>query len=166
MSPAAHRRVARDRRGDRRRAIAYSYANGLLWAVGNGLISSTLVIYLALHLGAQRVAISALLAAPRLAGVPRLGAPAVFGRTINLQFHKAQDLRYGENPHQRAAFYRESHPAAGTISSAKQLQGKALSFNNIADTDAALESVRQFEQPACVIVKHATPCGVAVGGDC
>jgi phosphoribosylaminoimidazolecarboxamide formyltransferase/IMP cyclohydrolase len=85
-----------------------------------------------------------------------------FGPTFTLQGRKAQDLRYGENAHQQAAFY-VTHPVEpGTISSARQLQGKELSYNNIADTDAALECVKQFtDSPACVIVKHANPCGVA-----
>ncbi len=73
-----------------------------------------------------------------------------------------QTLRYGENPHQDAAFYRDQAPERGSLASAKQLQGKELSYNNIADSDAALECVRQFDEPACVIVKHANPCGVAV----
>lgn len=85
-----------------------------------------------------------------------------FPRTFNTQFTKAQDMRYGENSHQKSAFYVEKNPAAGSIATAKQLQGKELSHNNIADTDAALECVKQFEQPACVIVKHANPCGVAI----
>ena len=85
-----------------------------------------------------------------------------FSRTLNLNFIKAQDMRYGENPHQRSAFYTERAPQGASIATAQQLQGKALSYNNIADTDAALECVRQFDQPACVIVKHANPCGVAV----
>lgn len=89
-----------------------------------------------------------------------------FPRTFNSQFHKAQDMRYGENPHQKAAFYAERQPESGTISAAVQLQGKALSYNNIADTDAALECVKAFpESPACVIVKHANPCGVATSVD-
>ena len=89
-----------------------------------------------------------------------------FPRTFNSQFHKAQEMRYGENPHQKAAFYTEQQPESGTISAAVQLQGKALSYNNIADTDAALECVKAFpESPACVIVKHANPCGVATAGD-
>jgi phosphoribosylaminoimidazolecarboxamide formyltransferase/IMP cyclohydrolase len=83
-------------------------------------------------------------------------------RTINLQFNKVQEMRYGENPHQHAAFYTEKEPADACIATAKQLQGKELSFNNIGDTDAALECVKQFEEPACVIVKHANPCGVSV----
>lgn len=89
-----------------------------------------------------------------------------FPRTFNAQVHKAQDMRYGENPHQKAAFYTEKQPASGTISAAIQIQGKELSYNNIADTDAALECVKTFpESPACVIVKHANPCGVATADD-
>jgi phosphoribosylaminoimidazolecarboxamide formyltransferase/IMP cyclohydrolase len=84
-----------------------------------------------------------------------------FPRTYNAQFIKAQDMRYGENPHQNSAFYVEAKASEASISTAKQLQGKALSFNNIADTDAALETVKLFEQATCVIVKHANPCGVA-----
>ncbi|TDJ42008.1 MAG: bifunctional phosphoribosylaminoimidazolecarboxamide formyltransferase/IMP cyclohydrolase [Gammaproteobacteria bacterium] len=76
-----------------------------------------------------------------------------------------ETLRYGENPHQQAAFYIDQQAPAGSLATAKQLQGKALSYNNIADSDAALECVRQFEAPACVIVKHANPCGVAVADD-
>jgi phosphoribosylaminoimidazolecarboxamide formyltransferase / IMP cyclohydrolase len=82
--------------------------------------------------------------------------------TLPLAFDKAQDLRYGENPHQSAAFYREIGARGACISTARVLQGKDLSFNNIADADTAIECVRQFEEPACVIVKHANPCGVAV----
>jgi phosphoribosylaminoimidazolecarboxamide formyltransferase/IMP cyclohydrolase len=85
-----------------------------------------------------------------------------FPRTINFQYKHAQGMRYGENPHQNAAFYVESNLTEPGIASATQLQGKALSYNNIGDTDAALECVKQFEQPACVIVKHANPCGVAL----
>jgi phosphoribosylaminoimidazolecarboxamide formyltransferase/IMP cyclohydrolase len=85
-----------------------------------------------------------------------------FPRTINFQYQHAQTMRYGENPHQNAAFYVEAEVSEPGIASATQLQGKALSYNNIGDTDAALECVKQFEQPACVIVKHANPCGVAV----
>lgn len=88
--------------------------------------------------------------------------PADFPRTFNLQLAKSMDLRYGENPHQRAAFYVEHDAPTGSIARATQLQGKELSYNNIADTDAALECVKQFDAPACVIVKHANPCGVAV----
>lgn len=88
-----------------------------------------------------------------------------YARTFNLQLVKAQDLRYGENPHQTAAFYVDSSAREASVSTARQLQGKALSYNNIADTDAALECVKSFAKPACVIVKHANPCGVAVSLD-
>ncbi len=91
--------------------------------------------------------------------------PAAFPRTFSLQVEKKQDLRYGENAHQAAAFYTEYNAPVGSIASATQIQGKELSYNNIADTDAALECVKQFDVPACVIVKHANPCGVAVGAD-
>jgi phosphoribosylaminoimidazolecarboxamide formyltransferase/IMP cyclohydrolase len=85
-----------------------------------------------------------------------------FPQVLPLVFEKAQDLRYGENPHQRAAFYREVIARGAGVASARVLQGKDLSFNNIADADTAIECVRQFHEPACVIVKHANPCGVAV----
>jgi len=90
---------------------------------------------------------------------------ADFPRTFNAQFVKVQDMRYGENPHQRAAFYAERNPKEASVATATQLQGKALSYNNVADTDAALECVKPFADPACVIVKHANPCGVAIGAD-
>ena len=134
-------------------------------------------------------------------GPDAAAAPAAFPRTLNLRYVKAQEMRYGENPHQRAAFYVEragagagsetgvgtdceaavkagagtnSEPAVragvgvnvgteASVATARQLQGKALSFNNVADTDAALECVKSFEEPACVIVKHANPCGAAIG---
>jgi phosphoribosylaminoimidazolecarboxamide formyltransferase/IMP cyclohydrolase len=83
--------------------------------------------------------------------------------TYTMQFIKQQKLRYGENPHQTAAFYIQPNPPAGTLASAKQLQGKELSYNNIADTDAAFECVLSYQEPACVIVKHANPCGTALG---
>ncbi|MET4579131.1 bifunctional phosphoribosylaminoimidazolecarboxamide formyltransferase/IMP cyclohydrolase [Ottowia thiooxydans] len=89
----------------------------------------------------------------------------IFPAHSNGRFVKLQDLRYGENPHQHAAFYRDMYPAPGSLVTAEQLQGKELSYNNIADADAAWECVKQFTAPACVIVKHANPCGVAVGAD-
>ncbi|MCB1774681.1 MAG: bifunctional phosphoribosylaminoimidazolecarboxamide formyltransferase/IMP cyclohydrolase, partial [Gammaproteobacteria bacterium] len=93
------------------------------------------------------------------------GTKRTFPDTINLQFRQAQTMRYGENPHQRAAFYVEQDVQESGIATAHQLQGKELSYNNIGDTDAALECVKQFDEgPACVIVKHANPCGVALGG--
>jgi len=90
---------------------------------------------------------------------------ATFPGQVNGRFVKLMDLRYGENPHQQAAFYRDLYPAPGTLATFRQLQGKELSFNNIADADAAWECVRSFTKPACVIVKHANPCGVAVSLD-
>jgi len=90
------------------------------------------------------------------------GAAREFPDRFNLQVRLAQTLRYGENPHQSAAFYVERDPPPGTLASFKQLQGKELSYNNIADADAAWECCRSFDVPACVIVKHANPCGVAV----
>ena len=87
-----------------------------------------------------------------------------FPRTLSLQYRKVQNMRYGENPHQGAAFYVEHHNPEASVATARQLQGKELSYHNGADTDAALECVKQFsEGPACVIVKHANPCGVALG---
>jgi phosphoribosylaminoimidazolecarboxamide formyltransferase/IMP cyclohydrolase len=95
------------------------------------------------------------------------GTRSAFPAQSNGRFVKLQDLRYGENPHQQAAFYRDLHPAPGSLVSARQLQGKELSYNNIADADAAWECVKSFDAatPACVIVKHANPCGVALGTD-
>ncbi len=97
----------------------------------------------------------------------RLGdETAEFPRTINLQYRQVQTMRYGENPHQKAAFFVERDQPEACISTARQLQGKELSYNNIGDTDAALECVKQFDEgPACVIVKHANPCGVAIGAN-
>jgi phosphoribosylaminoimidazolecarboxamide formyltransferase/IMP cyclohydrolase len=94
------------------------------------------------------------------------GEQAAFPRTLNLQYRRVQTMRYGENPHQKAAFYSEPDPREASVATARQLQGKELSYNNVADTDAALECVKAFtEGPACVIVKHANPCGVALGAD-
>ncbi|WP_028456690.1 bifunctional phosphoribosylaminoimidazolecarboxamide formyltransferase/IMP cyclohydrolase [Chitinilyticum litopenaei] len=93
------------------------------------------------------------------------GEKVTYPNRLNVQFVKVQDMRYGENPHQSAAFYRDLHPAAGSLANYKQFQGKELSYNNIADADAAWEAVKQFAEPACVIVKHANPCGVAVAVD-
>lgn len=93
------------------------------------------------------------------------GSRSEFPAQSNGCFEKVMDLRYGENPHQQAAFYRDLRPAPGTLATFRQLQGKELSYNNIADADAAWECVRSFVKPACVIVKHANPCGVAVSLD-
>jgi phosphoribosylaminoimidazolecarboxamide formyltransferase/IMP cyclohydrolase len=88
-----------------------------------------------------------------------------YSDTLTLQFRRQETMRYGENPHQSAAFYVEENAPAGSIATARQEQGKALSYNNVADTDAALQCVQSFAEPACVIVKHANPCGVALGAD-
>ena len=90
---------------------------------------------------------------------------AEYPAQMNSTFVKVMDLRYGENPHQSGAFYRDLYPVPGTLATFTQLQGKELSYNNLADSDAAWECVRQFDVPACVIVKHANPCGVAVAAD-
>jgi phosphoribosylaminoimidazolecarboxamide formyltransferase/IMP cyclohydrolase len=117
-------------------------------------------------------AISDYLSALPADGKPGEGQRSEFPAQSNGRFIKLQDLRYGENPHQKAAFYRDLHPAPGSLVLAKQLQGKELSYNNIADADAAWECVKSFGSPAfgwgspaCVIVKHANPCGVAQGKD-
>ena len=96
----------------------------------------------------------------------RDGAAATFPDQANPCFVKVADLRYGENPHQQAAWYRDLYPAPGSLATARQHQGKELSYNNIGDADAAWECVRQFDEPACAIIKHANPCGAAVASDC
>jgi phosphoribosylaminoimidazolecarboxamide formyltransferase/IMP cyclohydrolase len=93
------------------------------------------------------------------------GTRSDFPAVVNMQFEKVQEMRYGENPHQAAAFYRERSPLPGALANYAQLQGKELSYNNIADSDAAWECVKTFDDVACVIVKHANPCGVAIGVD-
>ena len=100
-----------------------------------------------------------------LSGIQDGGGRSLFPSQANGRFVKLQDLRYGENPHQQAAFYRDLDPAPGSLVSARQLQGKELSYNNIADADSAWECVKSFSEPACVIVKHANPCGVAIAAD-
>ena len=152
VDPADYAQVLAElRAGGTTRATRFALARKVYahTAAYDGMISNYLG---SLHAGSEDA----------LHGVPARNAyPAVF----NLQLHKTQDMRYGENPHQSAAFYREAQPAAGTLAGWQQLQGKELSYNNIADTDAAWECVKSFgaAQPACVIVKHANPCGVAVG---
>jgi phosphoribosylaminoimidazolecarboxamide formyltransferase / IMP cyclohydrolase len=101
-----------------------------------------------------------------LSSIDADGKRVLFPAQQNSSFVKVMDLRYGENPHQHGAFYRDLYPVPGTLATFTQLQGKELSYNNLADADAAWECVRQFEAPACVIVKHANPCGVAEGTGC
>jgi len=112
-------------------------------------------------------AISNYLSAIHFADTESTGKPVIqqFPGQMNSNFVKVQDLRYGENSHQQAAFYRDLYPAPGSLATAQQLQGKELSYNNIADADAAWEAVKSFTGPACVIVKHANPCGVALGAN-
>ena len=98
-----------------------------------------------------------------LTGLDPAGKPMEFPERLTLQFAKMQDMRYGENPHQSAAFYRDTTPVPGGLAGYRQLQGKDLSYNNVADSDAAWECVKTFSQAACVIIKHANPCGVAMG---
>ena len=125
--------------------------------------------YFAQHLTPAGVAVQTLSAGPGSSGAnlsdpgPRdSDAADAFPARLALDFEKVQELRYGENPHQRGAFYRAPAPAAGALAGFRQRQGKELSYNNLADADAAWECVKTFDSPACVIVKHANPCGVAV----
>ena len=131
-------------------------------AKANGAISAETRFRLAQkafsHTAAYDGAISNYLTALEGAGATR----GPFPDRLNLQFELAQSLRYGENPHQKAAFYRDRTRPAGTLANYRQVQGKELSYNNIADADAAWECVKTFDGPACVIVKHANPCGAAV----
>lgn len=135
---------------------------------------ATVLAELATHSGATPPELRAWLAAKAFAHTARYDtmvanylqarnpAPGMqFPQTLPLVYEKVQDLRYGENPHQQAAFYRDPTPRAATVATARVRQGKELSYNNIADADTAIECVRQFRTPACVIVKHANPCGVA-----
>ncbi len=96
---------------------------------------------------------------------PAPSSANAYPEVLSIQVQKVQDMRYGENPHQSAAFYKDAQAMVGTLANYTQLQGKELSYNNIADSDAAWSCVRSFSAPACVIVKHANPCGVAVGTD-
>jgi len=97
-----------------------------------------------------------------LTGLDPEGRRMAYPEWLTMQFEKLQDMRYGENPHQSAAFYRDATPVPGGLASYRQLQGKELSYNNVSDSDAAWECVKTFDEPACVIIKHANPCGVAV----
>jgi phosphoribosylaminoimidazolecarboxamide formyltransferase/IMP cyclohydrolase len=130
---------------------------------GGGIVSAATRFALAkkvfTHTAAYDAAIS-----NYLTGLDAGGKSQDYPQRLTLQFAKVQDMRYGENPHQSAAFYRDMDPAAGSLASYTQLQGKELSYNNVGDSDAAWECVKTFAEPACVIVKHANPCGVAIGG--
>ncbi|HSD40480.1 MAG TPA: bifunctional phosphoribosylaminoimidazolecarboxamide formyltransferase/IMP cyclohydrolase [Burkholderiales bacterium] len=132
---------------------------------GGGALSSATRLALAKKAFAHTAAYDAGIA-NYLTGLDSDRRPTLFPGKLTLQWEKAQPMRYGENPHQEAAFYRDVEPAAGSLARYTQVQGKELSYNNIADADAAWECVKTFERPACVIIKHANPCGVAEGDDC
>jgi phosphoribosylaminoimidazolecarboxamide formyltransferase / IMP cyclohydrolase len=140
---------------------AAQYA-GVLAELKNGGIQSTTKFALSIA-AFNRIAVYDGAISDYLSALNADGSKAEFPAQTNARFVKLQDLRYGENPHQTAAFYRDMHPAPGSLVTAQQLQGKELSYNNIADADAAWECVKSFNTPTCVIVKHANPCGVAVG---
>ncbi|MDI3260802.1 MAG: bifunctional phosphoribosylaminoimidazolecarboxamide formyltransferase/IMP cyclohydrolase [Sinobacteraceae bacterium] len=132
----------------------------ILGALRNGGITPAQQRHLATKAFAHTARYDAAIAA-YLSSLDDDGKREFFPGVLGLQFEKKQVLRYGENPHQRAAFYVERAPPAGSIATARQVQGKELSYNNLADADAALECVKGFDEPACVIVKHANPCGAA-----
>lgn len=133
----------------------------LLEALGEGGVTPAQRLRLAIKAFAHTARYDAAIAG-YLSSLDEHGGREFFPGVLGLQFEKKQDLRYGENPHQRAAFYVERSPPAGSIAAARQVQGKELSYNNLADADAALECVKCFDEPACVIVKHANPCGAAI----
>ena len=136
----------------------------ILEAIQTGTIDNHFRRHLAIKAFAHTAHYDAMVAG-YLSSLKDDGKSEDFPGVLGLQFHLKQIMRYGENPHQRAAFYVESLPPVGSISAAEQLQGKTLSYNNIVDGDAALECVKSFTEPACVIVKHANPCGVAIRQD-
>jgi phosphoribosylaminoimidazolecarboxamide formyltransferase/IMP cyclohydrolase len=131
----------------------------------NGALSAATRLALAKKAFAHTAAYDAGIA-NYLTGLDADRRPTLFPERLTLQWEKAQPMRYGENPHQEATFYRDAEPVAGSLARYAQLQGKELSYNNIADADAAWECVKTFERPACVIIKHANPCGVAEADDC
>jgi phosphoribosylaminoimidazolecarboxamide formyltransferase / IMP cyclohydrolase len=137
------------------------YARVLREIEQNGAVSDATRFGLATKVFAQTAAYDGAIA-NYLSSLDEQRRRLPYPEILSLQFCKIDDLRYGENPHQGAAFYRDVHPAAGSLAQYRQLQGKELSYNNIADADAAWECVKSFTEPACVIVKHANPCGVAV----
>ena len=150
---------------------ASQYADFLAEIQGNGDISKATKFALSVaafnRIAQYDAAISNYLSSIDFTASESAGKPVAnaFSGQLNSSFIKLQALRYGENPHQSAAFYRDLHPAPGSLVTAEQLQGKELSYNNIADADAAWETVKSFDSTACAIVKHANPCGVALGGN-
>ena len=159
--PAMVRAAAKNHRDVAIVVDANDYA-GLINEISNGGISYQSRFALASKAFAHTAQYDGAIA-NHLGRIQEDGNKADFATTFNTQFKHQQTMRYGENPHQKAAFYVQNNPPVGCIASATQIQGKELSYNNIADTDAALECIKQFDgAPACVIVKHANPCGVAV----
>jgi phosphoribosylaminoimidazolecarboxamide formyltransferase/IMP cyclohydrolase len=126
----------------------------------SGTVSAATRFYLAQKVFAHTAAYDGAIAG-YLSSLDAEGKRGAYPGVLSLQFAKLQDMRYGENPHQSAAFYRDAQPVAGGLASYRQLQGKELSYNNVGDADAAWECVKSFTEPACVIVKHANPCGAA-----
>ncbi|TAK92458.1 MAG: bifunctional phosphoribosylaminoimidazolecarboxamide formyltransferase/IMP cyclohydrolase [Burkholderiaceae bacterium] len=141
---------------------ASQYADVLAQLKANGTLSDATKFALSIA-AFNRIAQYDAAISNYLSGLQADGTRSCFPTQSNANFIKLQDLRYGENPHQEAAFYRDLYPAPGSLVTAKQLQGKELSYNNIADADAAWECVKSFSDCACVIIKHANPCGVATG---
>ncbi len=140
------------------------YDTVLAQLTGHGGVDRTTRFALATKVYAHTAGYDGAIAA-YLSSVAAGDSRAAHPEVLSLQLRKVQSLRYGENPHQTAAFYRDTDPPAGALANYRQLQGKELSYNNIADSDAAWECVKSFDAPACVIVKHANPCGVAIGAD-
>ncbi len=163
--PAMVRSAAKNWRGVGVVTDAAQYHNVLSEIQRNGALSDETRFALAVA-AFNRIANYDAAISDYLSSLQPDGTRSEFPAQANGRFVKLQDLRYGENPHQHAALYRDLHPAPGSLVTAKQVQGKELSYNNLADADAAWECVKSFDECACVIVKHANPCGVAVGRDC
>jgi phosphoribosylaminoimidazolecarboxamide formyltransferase/IMP cyclohydrolase len=162
--PTMLRAAAKNHRGVAVVVDPQDYARVLADIRATGGVSETLRLELAKKVFAHTAAYDGAIA-NYLFSLDAGGRRREYPDVLNLQLRKLQDLRYGENPHQSAAFYRDERPVEGGIASYRQLQGKELSYNNIADADAAWECVKSFGEPACVIVKHANPCGVALGAN-
>ncbi len=159
--PAMLRAAAKNHTGVAVVVDPADYARVLQEIRGTGGVSNELRFALAAKVFAHTAAYDGAIA-NYLSSLDAQRRRTEYPQVLNVQFNKLYDLRYGENPHQSAAFYRDERPAAGGIAASRQLQGKELSYNNIADADAAWECVKGFAEPACVIVKHANPCGVAI----
>ena len=160
--PAMLRSAAKNHAGVAAVVDPADYAQVLSEIRASGFVSEATRFRLAKKVFAHTAAYDGAIA-NYLSSLDEHGRRSGYAGTLTLQFAKVDELRYGENPQQSAAFYRDLHPAAGSLAQYRQLQGKELSYNNIADADAAWECVKTFSEPACVIVKHANPCGVAIG---